>query len=312
MEHIYTATSVVFPLLFLMGLGYILNLTHVLPVNIANGLSSLCYKVFLPFLVFLNTYTSDFKSNFNAGLILTGVSLVIVCFIILAFTVPVFEKSNINRGVIIQGSFRSNFALFGVSVCVSLFGEGSMPLFSIAIAFIVPLFNLLSVITLEMFTQTKQSVFSMLLKVLKNPIIIGFLIGLVLSLTGIKLPQLIVSSVSSIANTASTIALIALGATFRFNNLLKYKKQLAASVLGKLLFVPLIFMVVSIALGFRGVELGIIFTVASSPTAVSSYPMAKSVGANGELAGQIVIISSIVSIITIFLWVTFLNYMQFI
>ncbi len=311
MEHIYLAFSVVFPLVFLMGTGYLLNKINVLPLNLANGLSSLCFKVLLPFLIFLNAYNSNFEDDFNARLIITGVLLVVALFLALMFFVPKFEKDNKNRGVIIQGVFRANFVLFGIPMCVSLFGETSLPLFSIAIAFIVPLFNLLSVVALETYAGKKQSALQIVLKIFKNPIIIGFLTGLTLSLTGINLPEIVLSGVESVANSATPIALIALGATFKFNNLLKYKSQLAASVLCKLVIVPLIFMVVSVAMGFRGVELGILLTAACSPTAVSSYPMAKSVNANDELAGQIVIISSIAAIITIFGFVSVLNYMGF-
>lgn len=63
-----------------------------------------------------------------------------------------------------------------------------------------------------------------------------------------------------------------------------------------------------VLLGFRGVELAVLMAMFVTPTAVSSFTMAQSVGANDDLAGQIVVWGSIFSIVTIFIWITILQY----
>ena len=65
---------------------------------------------------------------------------------------------------------------------------------------------------------------------------------------------------------------------------------------------PLIFVFVGYWWGFRDIELVTIFALSSVPTAVSSYVMAKEMGADGPLAGEIVAFTSTLSIVTIFLW----------
>ncbi len=197
-------------------------------------------------------------------------------------------------------------------MALSLYGAEHLPVFSIVIAFAVPLLNIISVIALEIFAQSKQNYLTIIKKIFKNPIIISAIIGFAFVFLNIELPTFVVSGIADIGNTASPISLVALGATFKFNSLSKYPKQLISSVFCKLIVMPLICVTLGVLVGFCGVELAVIFTATGSPTAVSSFPMAKSVNANDELAGQILVISSIFSIITIFVWVSALKYLQLI
>ena len=59
---------------------------------------------------------------------------------------------------------------------------------------------------------------------------------------------------------------------------------------------------IGILLGFRGVQLGVMLALFASPTAVSSYTMAQQMGADADLAGGLVVATSAVSCITMFLW----------
>ena len=63
---------------------------------------------------------------------------------------------------------------------------------------------------------------------------------------------------------------------------------------------------IAVALGFRGIELGTLITMLAAPGAVSSFTMAEQMGADGDLAGQIVVFTSLFSIITMFFWI-FIN-----
>ena len=72
---------------------------------------------------------------------------------------------------------------------------------------------------------------------------------------------------------------------------------------GRLIFMPLIFMPIAVLLGFRNVELTAIMTMLATPPAVSSFTMAQQMGGDSELAGQLVVFSTIASIFTLFLWI---------
>lgn len=222
--------------------------------------------------------------------------------------VSIFIKNKYHCGVIVQGIFRSNFILFGVPIATSLYGQEQAGTIAILLAFVIPLFNLLSIIALQVFSNQKTNVQSLFIDILKNPLIVASIIAFFFIFTMIKLPTLIESTMLDIAHVATPLALIALGGSFQFRGIGKYKKYLCIAILSKLVIVPVIFIPLSIFFGFRGMELTALMAMFASPTAVSTFTMAQSVKANDELAGQIVVMSSILSIITIFAWITILKH----
>lgn len=307
MSNLLLSFSVVFPLFCMMALGYFLKIIKVFNDTFLEQLNNLCFKVFLPLLLFINVYQSDFKTVFSAKLVLFALLCVLACFAILMWLIPRIEKENKKRGVMIQGIFRSNFILFAIPITTSLFGEGGASVAAILVAFVVPFFNALSVVALESFTDQKTQLLDIGKSVIKNPLIIASLIAFIFVLTGLKLPQLVEHTIADTAKIATPLALIILGGSFAFKGLNHAVKALTISVLGKLIFVPLVFISISILLGFRGVELVVLFAMFASPTAVSSYTMAQSSDADSVLAGQIVVIDSILSIITIFIGISILK-----
>ena len=91
----------------------------------------------------------------------------------------------------------------------------------------------------------------------------------------------------------------------------KLKYTLTASLM-KVVLMPLIVLGIAIALGFRGVHLGVIFILFGGPSAVSGYIMAKNMGSDYELSGHITLLTTLLCIGTIFLGVFFLKYFSMI
>ena len=71
----------------------------------------------------------------------------------------------------------------------------------------------------------------------------------------------------------------------------------------KLIVSPGLFLGLGALLGFRGVAFVSLIGIFASPTAVNSFTMAQQMGGDAELAGDIVVTTSAVSILTMFLWV---------
>ena len=77
----------------------------------------------------------------------------------------------------------------------------------------------------------------------------------------------------------------------------------------KLVLLPAVIFALALALGFDSLERFVLFTMFATPIAASSYSMAENMGGDGELAGEFVVLSTAVSVITIFLWVFVLREM---
>ncbi len=75
---------------------------------------------------------------------------------------------------------------------------------------------------------------------------------------------------------------------------------------------PLIALFFAIILGYRSVELAVVIAAFASPTAVSSMTMAQEMESDYELAGQIVMFGTVLSIFTVFVFIFVLKEMNLI
>lgn len=305
--HLYLAFSVVFPLFINMALGYLLYSLKILRPATVHIMNRVVFNVFLPLLLFVNIARSDLSMGVDYRLLLFALGSILLIFLVLVAVVPRFEKDNQRKGVLVQGIFRSNFVIFGFPVAVSLCGEDQVHVVAMLVAAVVPLYNILAVLSLEMF-RSKQIDWPKIVRgVLKNPLIFGAVSSLLLLLAGIEVPEVMMNPMRDLASIATPLALVLLGASFRFSDIGRCFRPMLAGVTGKLLVLPLVFLPLALALGFRGVQIAGLLALYGSPSAVSSYTMAVQMGGDGELAGQIVVFSSILSILTMFFWIVVLK-----
>ncbi len=312
MESLILSLKVVFPLCIFMILGYELKRFMKLGDETLKQMNALVFKVFLPVMLFKNVYNSDLSVDFNLGLLIYAITAIVVCFLMLCFLIPKIEKDNRKCSVMIQGIYRSNYVLFGIPVTAAIYGEDHLGMATILAAAAVPVFNILAVLVFEMFRGGKLNIKKLLLGIASNPLVIASFIGIVFLLLEIPIPEMVMDTIGDLGGMATPLALIVLGATFQFQSMEKYRKQLTLTVLGRLVIVPAIFLSIGIALQFRQVDIVALMVLFGAPTAVSSFTMADQMGGNGELAGQVVVLTSITSIVTIFGWTYLLNLLQFI
>ena len=300
MDNLILSINVVLPLFIQIILGNVLGRLNLIDADTNKKLNKLVFRCFLPLLLFRNIYRVDLSQVFNARLIaLTMATLITYC-AALCLIVPLFEKDNRKRGVIVQAGFRSNFVLFGMPLALSIVGEENMGPTSLLVAIVVPSVNILSVIVLELFRGQSVKIGAVLKGIAKNPLVIAALIALFFQITGIKLPQVAEEAIGDISGVATPLSLIVLGAEIRFEDARKYLKQLSAGMFCKLILEPAVFIPIAVWMGFRGAELVPFIIMCASPTAVSSYTMAEQMGADGKLASQFVFYSTAFSIVTIF------------
>ncbi len=307
MQNIYISFSAVFPLMCLLSLGYFLALLKMYEEKFYKQINALCFKVFLPILIFINIYKANFDLSRSIFLILFSLVSVFIFFALLAFVIPRIISEKKDSGVLIQAGFRSNIVLFGLPVASTLYGAEGLQTISILVAFVIPLYNVLSVFILQIYSEKKVSISNVLIGVAKNPLIIASLLGFVFTGFAIDLPILVENTLSSIGAIVTPLSLIALGATFKIKEISKFRKSLYIGIVAKLICMPLFVLPLGVYFGLRPVEIVALMAVLVSPTAVASYTMAQNMGANDELAGQLVVFTSILSIFSIFAWISVLQ-----
>lgn len=316
MHNFIFSLNVVLPLIIMMSVGWLLKYFKVCDENFFKTANKLTFKVFLPLMLFNNIYSSDIKSSFNLRLIFFVVASILITVILLTLIIPKIEKQNRNRGVLIQALFRSNYILFGVPVCMNLFGQANMGITSMLAVFVIPLYNFLSVLVLAIYSNKESNetmeIKKTIMDIVKNPLIIACAIGIVMATIGLKLPNVFEKTISDISKIATPFALIILGGDFGVKDALKNIKYIVWVSMFKLIVIPAIIILAAILIGFRQFELGVLLSIFASPIAIASYVMAQNVNSNDELAGQLVATTTILSSLTIFCFIFILKSYNFI
>lgn len=303
------SANVVVPIFLLIMLGYALTRLKLWDAHFLKIANDVCFKCLLPVLLFYNVATANIFEVFNGKLILYVCLCACLLCALLFFIVPLFVKDSKRRGVMIQGTFRSNFLLFGVPLGLSIGGAEGSVLAAVVASFYVPVINMLSVISLYVFSDAKnKNLKSAILGILKNPLIIGGVSGLVFSLIrnsiGFEIPAMIDTTLFNIKSAAAPIAFLILGGDLKFNSMLRNVKFSFFSVLGKIALIPAVMLTLSALLGFDKLEMAILIAVFATPNAVSSYAMARNYEADYELAGEIITLGTLLSIFTMFVFIT--------
>lgn len=304
MDDLLFAANTVLPLLLLMGAGALCKKVGLLNDGLVKGINQLIFKLFLPVTLCYNVLNTPYDTQLSGeafGLIFFGLVLL---FGVLFLIIPLLEKDRKKVGVMIQGIGRSNYAFFGIPLVAMLFPGQDTSLASLLVIATVPIYNVMSVVALSVFSGDGQiKLGRVLLNILKNPLIIGSLLGYILWLLHIQPPAFLKTTMGDMAKLSTPLALFTLGGAIRFSSARHHLKQLLIGVGGKLLLVPMIFVSLGALLGLRDVALACVFVAFGAPTAVSSYPMAQQMGGDDELAAEQVAVSSALSILSTFLFV---------
>ncbi len=313
MDAFIFATNAVLPIILMVAIGYILKHIGLINEPLAKAMNKLVFKVLLPCMLFLNVYKIENFANIHFGYIWYALGIIFLLFLLGIPTTILITKSGEQRGALLQALFRSNYALIGIPLATSLYGEEGAIVATLLSAFSIPLFNILAVICLTVLgSDSKIDVKKILLGIIKNPLILsiafgGICLGIraLLESRGItfKLSDVtpVYSVIQQLSNTATPIALLVLGAQFELSAVPTLKKQILFGTALRTLIVPAIALTIAYFMKcFNGAHFAAFVALFASPVAVSSVPMAQEMGADARLAGQLVVWTTVVSAFTIF------------
>lgn len=296
----YTA-NIVAPIFFILFLGYLLRRLRLIDEAFVATGSKLVFVITLPALVFMSIARMDFHAVFNPeqmGFVLVGILL---SFGLIWWLAARWIKAPEDLGVFIQGSFRSNYGIIGLAVSFNLFGDTGLAQASLLLALVIPMFNVLSILCLSVPMQRGESMklSSTLLEVLKNPLILAVIFALPVSWFGIQLPQVVAKTGTYFANLTLPLALLTIGASLNLKSLHDTSAQAFWATALKLVIIPLVLTLGAWLYGFGGQDLAILMVLFGCPTAAASFVMAKAMGGNAQLAANIVLTTTLGSVLTL-------------
>lgn len=312
MNYFILSLNVMSPIITMIAIGYFLKNKEIINEEFVSKSSAVVFKLALPVTLFYNTansnITQDLDGNTLSFLIYTC-SVLFFVFIIGCIIAKNSSWDKKTKGAFVQGAFRSNYVIIGYPIIISLCGQGAILQMTLLAICIIPLYNILAVIILTIYNpdQKKLDVKNIFLNIIKNPLIIGILLGFVASLANLKIPSFLNNTFITIKGLTTPLALINIGSMFCFKINLDQRKPLFLAVFIKTVLTPIIFTSLAVFLGFRDYTLAIIFIIFAAPTAASSFIMAKVMNSNEKIASSMVVISTTLSSLTIFIGIIILK-----
>lgn len=307
LSNFIVAFEAVAPMFIIIFLGAFIKKAGLITPEETKKFNRIIFICCFPPLMFSNLYGKELGDAVNMKLILFTVITVLTLYFITVLVVLKIEKNQRTRGAMIQAIYRSNFVIMGIPIVQNVFGRGELAVTAVLVTIIVPLYNIIAVITLEVFRGGKPSFREMIRDLAKNPIIIGALAGIIAILLHIKLPHAIEAPVNMLAEAATPVTLLLLGASFNFESVSREKRNLIICIIGRLIIFPSVGLIGGMLMGFRGVALLTLVAIFASPSAITSYTMAQQMDSDYELAGNCVIFSSVISCLTMFIWIFILK-----
>lgn len=316
--------NAVMPILLLVFLGWLLRVLHFADDGFFKKANTMVFKIFLPVLLFVNIYEIDSIKSLNLSAILYSVAAILVIFLLGYIIAHIVTDKRQHLGVIAQSSFRSNYAIIGIPLALSLGGEEAVAFASVLSAAAVPLFNILAVILLSHYSSEKEkgAIKKTLLRTVRNPLILGVFAGIAALLIRTLIPvsssgelafslegtlPFVYKALKNLAGVASPLALVVLGARFDFRAVRSLRKEIIVGTAMRVIMAPLIGIGGAIMLSeltdfvsFTATEYPAFISLFASPTAVSSAVMVGEIGGDEQLAGQLVVWTSVVSMLTIY------------
>lgn len=285
------------PIFIIVLLGLVLKRVGFIDDHFNQMASKLVFSICLPVLLFTTITQIPLDDTINLPLLGVSLLLTLASFLLSwLFVLPVEPRRD--RGVMVQGAFRTNLGVIGLALCSNAYGAEGLALASLLMAVLTVFYNILAVFILSFYSGTELNWRKVILDIFKNPLIVAISIAVLVVLLGLKVPGILLSAGEYIGAMALPLALLGTGAGMSLRALRDSGRATSLVIGLKAFLLPLLVTLAAIQFGLRGLELGVLFLLFVSPTATASYAMVKAIGANDSLAANLVMTTTLVCIVS--------------
>jgi malonate transporter len=292
------ALNVTVPGLLMLFIGIVLKRFGWIDEHFNNTASKLVFYLALPCLIFFSMANNNSDITAHYTLALYGAVSTVISYLLLEFSAPWLIKDRRERGIFVQGGFRSNAAIMGMTYSAIAYGREGVMLGSIYLISTVVLFNILSIVTLTRSLSgdgQKVALKKLLKDILSNPLIMAIAVGLIFSYFSLSLPEPIARTGQFLSGLTLPLAMICAGASINLRMMFTASNTAVYATFARSFLVPCLVTGGAYLCGFSGIELGVIFLLTTTPSAAVSFVMVKAMGGNASLAANIIVMTTVAS-----------------
>lgn len=312
MESLFLGFNIVFPIFFILAIGYIAKEKNYIDSNFVDKATWLVFYIALPSKLFYDIKNAEIKSlHLNYVIyILSGVLIVTLLGIIIGKLM--IKDDNKKLSAFIHCSYRSNFVYVGFPILDMIYnGTQSLEHIIIIVAFGLTLYNIVAIVVLTYYAESENkriSLIDILIKIIKNPMILGVVVGAIFNFLNIPVYSGIERSIEMISKLSTPLSLILIGASLKFEDISKDSKIILTSAFIKTVISPLVMVPIGVLLGFSTMELGIAYVFWATPCAVNCFIFTKQMKSDYQLASKIITFSFVLSVLTFPIGISLMNY----
>lgn len=288
------AFSVTCPTLLMLILGMMLRARKMIDDKFCEQAIKVVFNITLPVLLFLSIFKNPVDYSSQVNVLFAGVVGTLILFICAEVFAAKFVQEKRERGTFVQGVYRGNNGILGLAFCINAYGDAALAPASIYAAALTFLYNVLGVITLSRsLSNGKVSLKQLFVNVLKNPLIIAICLGIIASLSAIKLPKTLLTTGDYLAQMTLPVALICTGASIDIKALFNTSHLAIWASIGRMIIAPVFMVLLAKFMGLSGMALGVILLMTATPMAAAAYAMIRGMGGNAVTAANIIGITTL-------------------
>lgn len=295
--------NILAPVFIMVALGTVLTRTGFLEAAFFSGCTKLTYRIGLPSLLLYKIANAHFDISRSGKITLVMIAASIIVAAVSAAISSLLPVTSEKRKTFIHTSFHCNTAFVGLPVIIYALGSDSQlsNIASMAVAPMIPFINIMSTVILkgESLTRDRKTWSVMLKNIVTNPLVIACLIGIIISLSGFRIPQAVNRGLESLGKMALPLALLSIGAGLKVNHLREqFPVVLLASIFNVIVLPAAGYLFARYAgLGENEMLIALIFL--ACPTASSAFIYARELQGDPEFAGNVILTSTIISAVSL-------------
>ncbi|MCV6638533.1 AEC family transporter [Candidatus Albibeggiatoa sp. nov. NOAA] len=292
-------TLILAPIFLIIIFGYILKHLQFLEPQVWNGFEKLVYFVSFPALLIHNLSTAQINHDVFFEIALTLIATILFMTLVLVLASSLWRSDLKAFTSVFQGGLRFN-SYIGLAIVAIWLPDTGVALAAIAMMSMIPLLNVLCVLILKVYaTHTPVCWRDVSTDLVKNPLIIGCVIGISLNILQIQLPQELQQSFKLVGQATLPLGLLAVGAALELHHFWRSFLNIIVSSGIKLVIFPLIVLGIHAVVQFECHVYQIVLLFSALPTATSSYILAKQLGGDAELMANIISAQVVLSLFSL-------------
>ncbi|WBW50141.1 AEC family transporter [Peptoniphilus equinus] len=306
MDHFLLGFHVIFPIFFVLMMGFFFRQIHIIDSHFISQATNLIFYVTLPIKLVIDVSTAQIR-NFNVTYVIYLLLGVLFMFFASWLVGKSFIRDKRKLSTFVHCAYRSNFLYIGLPILEAVMPDYDMEPVLIAMIFGITLFNILGIFILTYYSEHHLSFSEMMLKIVKNPLIIGIAIGVVFKLVGVQLPSAVLDGGQLLTRINTPLSLVMIGGSLTFTRHSTDKLAVGVSAVFKNVVGAAVLTPIAVMLGFSHSEIVVAYLLYTTPCAINCFVMGKKLGADELMTSQIITLSYVISLVTFALGIAILS-----